>query len=100
MSDRVTSEEMDEGNCEMPGPIGNEMPEENAGDNEMIDDGNTCENEVMEIRVRMRIGALWMVKVMRRVQRARFRLGNDRVVRRQRPTRIRCHSGLKVRSLR
>lgn len=45
MSDRVTSEEMDEGNCEMPGPIGNEMLEENAGDNEMTDDGNTRENE-------------------------------------------------------
>ena len=35
ISDRVTSEEMDEGNCETPGPIGNAMPEENAGDNEM-----------------------------------------------------------------
>ena len=45
MSDRVTSEEMDDGNCETPGSIVNEMLEENAGDNEMTDDGNTCENE-------------------------------------------------------
>ena len=45
MSDRVTSDEMDGGNCETPGSMVDEMPEENAGDNEMIDDGNTCENE-------------------------------------------------------
>ena len=45
MSNRVTSEEMDDGNCETPGSIVNEMLEENAGDNEMTDDGNTCENE-------------------------------------------------------
>ena len=40
MSDRVTSEQMDEGNCEMPGSIVNEMPEENAVDNEMTEDLN------------------------------------------------------------
>ena len=44
MSDRAISEEMDDGNCETPGSIVNEMPV-NAVDNEMTDDGNTCENE-------------------------------------------------------
>ena len=44
MSDRVISQEMDDGNSETPVRIVNGMPV-NAVDNEMTDDGNTCENE-------------------------------------------------------
>lgn len=44
MSDRVISQVMDDGKIETPVTIVNEMPV-NAVDNEMTDDGNTCENE-------------------------------------------------------
>ena len=44
MSDRVISQEMDDGNSETPVRIVNGMPV-NAVDNEMTDDGNMCENE-------------------------------------------------------
>ena len=47
MSDRVFSQEMEDGHSEMPVTIANEMPGENeiVVDNEMSGDGNTCENE-------------------------------------------------------
>ena len=44
MSDRVISQVMDDGKSETLVTIVNEMPV-NAVDNEMTDDGNTCENE-------------------------------------------------------
>ena len=59
----------------------------NAVDNEMTDDGNTCENEDRSA-------------VNGESYASQFRLGNDRVLRRQRRTRIRCHNGLKVPFLR
>ena len=44
MSDRVISQEMDDGNSETPVRIVNGIPV-NAVDNEMTSDGNMCENE-------------------------------------------------------